>query len=46
MKKKRGLPRCSKKGEAICHGNLLTFLRMKNTKGVFTLLFKFLVGIS
>ena len=26
--------------------NLLNFLRMKNIKGVFALLFKFLVGIS
>ena len=44
MEKRSGLPRCSKKGNVM--ENLLTFLKKKNIKGVFAILFKFLVGIS
>ena len=31
-KKKRRLPRCSKKGEAICHGKLVNFFRDEEHK--------------
>ena len=31
-KKKRGLPRCSKKGEAICHGKLVNFFEDEEHK--------------
>ena len=44
MEKKRGLPRCSKKGEAICDDKVINFFEDEQHKNVFAQLFKILVG--
>ena len=43
-KQKRGLPACSKKGQVICDGKLVNFLKTNSIENVVAQLFKILVG--